>query len=227
MIEVIFASSKPWHYDAFKNAELASQYRGWYVSDPDQLTRVLSEIKNPRYVFFLHWNWMVPHTIFSMHECICFHMTDLPYGRGGSPLQNLILAGKTETFVTAFRMVADMDAGPIYAKKAMDLSGRAEDIYRRAGDICWEMVDWIMKTNPIPQPQTGQITVFKRRTPSESVLPQSCSLSGLYDFIRMLDAPTYPLAFVDYGHFRFEFDYAELLNNKIQARVTIRKKTEE
>ncbi len=24
-------------------------------------------------------------------ECVCFHMTDVPYGRGGSPLQNLII----------------------------------------------------------------------------------------------------------------------------------------
>ena len=44
-------------------------------------------------------------------------MTDLPYGRGGSPLQNLILKGKKTTKITAFKMIDKIDAGPIYLKK--------------------------------------------------------------------------------------------------------------
>ncbi len=151
-------------------------------------------------------------------------MTDLPYGRGGSPLQNLILDGKTETVVTAFRMVEEMDAGPIYAKKAMSLAGRAEETYRRAGDLCWETIDWIVRTEPTPQLQAGQVIIFKRRTPSESAIPESGSMADLYDFIRMLDAPTYPQAFIDHGDFRYEFDFAEILNDEIRARVTIRRR---
>jgi len=37
-------------------------------------------------------------------------MTDVPYGRGGSPLQNLIVRGHTETKLTALRCVRDLDA---------------------------------------------------------------------------------------------------------------------
>jgi methionyl-tRNA formyltransferase len=224
MIELIFASSKPWHYDAFEAAFFAGHYQKHYVSTQDQLTLTLSRVKNPRYIFFLHWNWKVPQNIIDIYECVCFHMTDLPYGRGGSPLQNLILDGKTETALTAFRMVEEMDAGPIYAKKTMSLAGRAEEIYRRAGDLCWEMIDWIVCTEPTPQPQAGQVTVFKRRMPSESAMPESGSMPDLYNFIRMLDAPTYPKAFIDHGDFRYEFDFAEILNDEIRARVTIRRK---
>lgn len=224
MIELIFASSKPWHYDAFEAAVFDRHYQKHYVSTQDQLTLTLSRVKNPRYIFFLHWNWKVPQNIIDTYECVCFHMTDLPYGRGGSPLQNLILAGKTETAVTAFRMVEEMDAGPIYAKKIIRLAGRAEEIYRRAGDSCWEMIDWIVRTEPTPQPQVGQVTIFKRRTPSESAMPESVSMTDLYDFIRMLDAPTFPQAFIDHGDFRYEFDFAEILNDEIRARVTIRRK---
>ncbi len=39
----------------------------------------------------------------------------------------------------------------------------------------------------------------------------------------MLDAPTYPLAFLDYGDFRLEFSYAELGDDTIEARVLIRR----
>ena len=44
-------------------------------------------------------------------------MTDLPYGRGGSPLQNLIINGHKETMMSALRCVQELDAGPIYLKK--------------------------------------------------------------------------------------------------------------
>jgi methionyl-tRNA formyltransferase len=92
-------------------------------------------------------------------------MTDVPYGRGGSPLQNLIVAGQTETKVTALKMVDEMDAGPVYAKRSMSMEGRAEDIYLRAGDLCWEMIRWMIAEEPVPQPQQGEVTKFIRRKP--------------------------------------------------------------
>jgi methionyl-tRNA formyltransferase len=220
----LVASSKPWHKLAFTDFVERRGKDCWaYVSTPEELKAALSATDVARYIFFLHWNWKVPQNVFTKHECICFHMTDLPYGRGGSPLQNLILAEKTETNLTAFRMTDEMDAGPVYSKKTMSLAGRAEEIYRRAGDLCWEMIDWIVRTEPTPQPQIGQATVFKRRTAGESVMPASGRLTALYDFIRMLDAPTYPRAYVDHGEFRYEFSHAEILNDEIQARVTIRR----
>src|SRR2546427_4886313 len=49
----------------------------------------------PDFVFFPHWSWPIPEEIHSQFECVIFHMTDLPYGRGGSPLQNLIADRKS------------------------------------------------------------------------------------------------------------------------------------
>ena len=40
----------------------------------------------------------------------------------------------------------------------------------------------------------------------------------------MLDAPTYPLAFMEYADFLLEFSHAQLLDDSIEARVTIRSK---
>tara|TARA_B100000683_G_scaffold262004_1_gene288556 strand:- start:366 stop:638 length:273 start_codon:yes stop_codon:yes gene_type:complete len=87
-------------------------------------------------------------------------MTDVPFGRGGSPLHNLIKQGLRETKVTALRMVEEMDAGPIYAKLPMPLSGRAEEIYQRAGGLSWEIISTIIESEPDPVPQEGQGTVF-------------------------------------------------------------------
>jgi methionyl-tRNA formyltransferase len=57
-------------------------------------------------------------------------MTDIPYGRGGSPLQNLIARRrKKKTKLSALRMVEELDAGPVYTKTNISLMGRAEEIY--------------------------------------------------------------------------------------------------
>lgn len=170
---------------------------------------------------------MVERDIWENHECVCFHMTDLPYGRGGSPLQNLILDGKSVTHITALRMVDEMDAGPIYAKRPMSLEGRAEDIYLRAGVLCWELIDWILVNQPTPKHQEGKPTYFKRRKPEQSLLPITGTLTDVYNHIRMLDAPTYPLAFVDQGDFRVEFTHARLLDDiGVEARVVIRRRSQ-
>jgi methionyl-tRNA formyltransferase len=219
----IVASSKPWHYAKFESTKADSSQHWIYVATPEELEQAVSSTL-PRYVFFLHWNWLVPRQIWAKHECVCFHMTDVPYGRGGSPLQNLIERGHANTCLTALRMVEEMDAGPVYAKRLLSLEGRAEEIYLRAGDICWELIDWIVRTRPQPDEQQGDVTRFSRRKPDQSRLPESGDLRRIYDHIRMLDAPTYPLAFLKYGDFVLEFTHAELADGQLRASVTIRER---
>jgi len=223
MKNFIVASSKPWHKLNFEQLLKKKNYNWSYVSTPDELDLALKENTNPRYLFFLHWNWKVLPEIFQKYECVCFHMTDLPYGRGGSPLQNLILNKKTDTAICAFKMIKEIDAGPIYVKKSMFLDGRAEDIYKHAGDLSWEMINWIIENEPVPVPQKVNPIYFNRRDPKQSLLPFEGTSSEIYDYIRMLDAPTYPLAYINHGDFKFEFSHSKLKDDIIEARVIIKK----
>jgi methionyl-tRNA formyltransferase len=220
----IVASSKPWHKPGFEELERLEGGRWIWVSSPEELLRSTREAAGVRYIFFLHWNWQVPIELWARFECVCFHMTDVPYGRGGSPLQNLIVAGQKNTKLTALRMVEEMDAGPVYAKREMLLDGRAEEIYLRAGELSFEIIRWMIRNEPGAEPQQGEVVNFKRRKPGQSVLPEAGTLRSVYDHIRMLDAPTYPLAFVEYGDFRLEFSNAEVLEDEVVAQVVIRKK---
>ena len=107
----VVCGSKSWNRDLF-DAELSKFSGEWhFLESKESLTLEFLESIGPRYVFFLHWSWIVPEKIVQEFECVNFHMTDLPYGRGGSPLQNLILRGHTETKLTAHRMVKELDAG--------------------------------------------------------------------------------------------------------------------
>lgn len=66
---------------------------------------------------------MVPEAVLIAAECVCFHMTDVPYGRGGSPLQNLIVRKHKKTKLTALKMTEEIDAGPVYCKRELSLDG--------------------------------------------------------------------------------------------------------
>ena len=220
-ISYIVAGAKPWNKRIFY--ELKSCFTGkWrFCSVPDELTEQLDQIAKPRFIFFLHWSWKVSLQIIDNYECVCFHMTDVPYGRGGSPLQNLISRNHRSTKLAALRMIKDFDAGPVYLKKDLSLEGNAEEIYIRATYLSFSMMKQIIEQSIRPTPQAGKPVVFKRRGPQESRIPESLNLQSLYDFMRMLDAEGYPKAFLEMNGFRYEFSRAGFYNGRIVADVNI------
>ena len=151
-------------------------------------------------------------------------MTDVPFGRGGSPLQNLIVRGHTKTVVSALKMNAEIDSGPVYLKRELELTGSALDIFKRTAPICFEMMHKIQMEEMSPFEQEGEPTIYRRRKPQESRIPESISINKLYDFVRMLDAPNYPKAFLSYGDFRIEMFNAQINNDKtLSAEVRVTK----
>jgi methionyl-tRNA formyltransferase len=222
----IVAGHKSWNRHHFD--EIIKKFPGkWYfIAHKDELSLKLLKQLRPRYVFFLHWSYIVPKVIVKNYECVCFHMTDLPYGRGGTPLQNLIVRGHNKTKITALRMNPKVDAGPVYMKRWLSLKGSAEEIYIRASRICAEMISDIVGKEPEPSLQTGKVVIFKRRTPKESQITRPDSLEKIYDMIRMLDAEGYPKAFIEKDGFRYELNQAVLNSDCIEAAVRIYPKLE-
>jgi len=212
---------KPWNRRLFDESLRLLPGRWKYLNSPEALTPDLVRKLAPRYVFFLHWSWRVPEEIIKQFECVCFHMTDVPFGRGGSPLQNLIVRGYRETKLTALRMTEEFDAGPVYLKEPLSLEGGAEEIYLRAGRLSAKMIQRVAEEEMIPVPQKGKAVTFKRRIPAESEVGKSGSLEELYDFIRMLDAEGYPRAFLHHSGMRFEFSRPALYDGRIVADVKI------
>lgn len=219
-LHYVIAAVESWNRELFDlNADKLSGT--WhYAENPEEL-RDLVEKYQPRYVFFPHWRWIVPESIINQVECVCFHMTNLPYGRGGSPLQNLISRGHKETVLTALRMKKDLDSGPIYKQLPLSLNGSAEDIYRRSSEKVWTLIAEIMVEEPTPIEQAGEPLYFKRRQPDDSEIPENLSMAEVYDFIRMLDAPGYPKAFRQVDGYRIEFENAQIRDESVVATARI------
>ena len=223
-MKFVIVSEKKWNREI--HASIQAKLGGdWFLINKKQdfNEAYLNRLK-PEKIFIPHWSYFIPDNIYKKFECIVFHMTDLPYGRGGSPLQNLIVRGHKKTKISAIKVVKEIDAGDIYLKKDLSLEGTAKEIYYKATHVIEEMIVEIIENNIIPEPQTGEPTYFKRRKPEESEIKGLTDLEQVYDYIRMLDADGYPRAFLENEQFRFDFSNAVKNSDHIIADVRITKK---
>ncbi|GEM_PF-174738 len=224
---IVIATSHVWDQNALSKFTKRIDRDVVIFREREQFEKKRLKRLNPAYIFFPHWSWIIPEDIWGSYRCIVFHMTNLPFGRGGSPLQNLIIRGYLKTKISAVSVNNIVDGGPIYLKHRLSLTGNAQQIYRRSFRTILYMIEKIVNKNPTPKKQVGEAVVFNRRTPGQSGLPAIGSLRKLYDFIRMLDAETYPRAFLDHGDFLLSFSKAKIHANSISAYVTIQKKIHE
>lgn len=228
-MKVLIATIKSWNIE--NTYKLVDKYSHAHEiklisNQPDLLEKVVYKF-DPDYIFFPHWSYMIPESIFSCWNCIVFHMTDLPFGRGGSPLQNLIIRGFRETKISAIQVSKELDSGPIYMQSMLSLEGSAEDIFKRASRIIFEeMIPKFLTKKLVLKEQSGEVTVFKRRSPKESELQEDMDLCMIYDYIRMLDAEGYPNAFLRFGRYRLEFQNASFIDGKLSASVNFKEETE-
>lgn len=223
----VVCGTKPWNRHVFDEQLRTLPGKWYFIGSHEEFTLGRLEDLDPRYMFFLHWSRKVPDELLERFECVNFHMTDVPYGRGGTPLQNLIEQGHSHTRLSALRMVSELDAGPVYLKEDLCLRGTAEEVYLRASELSARMIQRIIQENPEPEPQDGKPTVFRRRQPDQSEVPHVPSLEALHDFIRMLDAEGYPRAFLMHAGFRFEFHRAARYFDRVEADVVIKRASED
>lgn len=217
----LIVSSKPWNKDLAGRLQQRVEGEWVHIEQQEEFTYERLVELEPNKIFIPHWSHIIPKPVYENFECIVFHMTDLPYGRGGSPLQNLIKEGYEQTQMSAIQVEEELDAGDVYLKRNLSLLGTAEEIFIRADKVIEDMIVEIINDDPEPVTQHGEVVTFQRRTPEESNMENIGSLSNLYDHIRMLDAKGYPKAFLETEHFRFEFNRASLKTDKIVADVRI------
>jgi methionyl-tRNA formyltransferase len=141
MPNYILLSEKEWHKILFENLRKENSTSNWVLIDSveDFNIKNLEEIK-PDKIFIPHWSRIIPSSIFLNFECIVFHMTDLPYGRGGSPLQNLIIRGHKVTKLSAIKVDEGIDTGGVYLKRSLSLTGTAKEIFLSAIPIIENMI---------------------------------------------------------------------------------------
>ena len=218
MTNYVIASSKDW----FRKKEKSKEFKHlkiYEISTKKELTSEFLESVKPRYVFFPHWNWIVPSEIYETYECVVFHTAPLPFGRGGSPIQNLIVSGIKTSPVCALRMTEVLDGGPIYDALDLSLEGTIAEIFERIASCVEQLILSICVNEPNPKDQLGEPTYFKRLNESDNELLSKYSLNDLYDRIRMVDGLDYLRAYINYGRYKLELTNAKQKNGELTAEV--------
>ena len=221
MNKILFVSSKKWFFLNKDIKKLIKKKNIYKITDKKKFNlKNISKI-NPTKIFFPHWSYKVPNKILKNFECICFHTAPLPYGRGGSPIQNLIIRKFKKAPVCAIKMTNKIDSGPIYLKKNISLNGSLNEIFERISDAVLFMITKIIKNKIIPKHQSGKPLYFKRINEKDSLINQFEKLDGVYDKIRMLDSEEYPNAYFKFGNTIIKLQGAKNKRNYILCNAKI------
>ena len=185
-----------------------------------EISQIQEQIENGvsfDFIFFPHYSKMVPTNFLEKNNCVGFHTGDLPDDRGGSPIQNKILRGEYSTWVSALKLIEELDGGGIFCRETISIEyGSIEIILREISKVIARLIRIVVMENPIPIPQTGHTSISPRLKPQVSELKfDDLEVKQIYDRIRMLDGLDYPPAYIQFDRYRILLSNAELRDNDL------------
>lgn len=126
------------------------------------------------------------------------HASDLPKGRGFSPMTYMILEGKNDIPLCLLEMAESADAGPIVFKESIKYEGHEllGELQQKLGqaqvDIC---LKYLSENMPDGVAQNGEPSFYKRRKPEDSKIDPNKTISEQFNQFRVADNEKYPVYF--------------------------------
>lgn len=144
-----------------------------------------------------------PELLQKAHINLVVHESDLPKGRGFSPVTWQVLEGKNIIPIKLIEMAEEVDAGPIVFESEIVLEGNEliEEIRQKQGkltiDLCLQYLN--SPNYPVGKLQSGEPTFYQRRRPEHSCIDTSKSLDEVFNLLRVVDNEKYPAFFMKNG----------------------------
>lgn len=162
------------------------------------------KIKEGELAFFLGCEEIVPKDYLQLNKHnLVIHESDLPKGKGWSPLTWQVLEGKDEIPITLFEAEAELDSGDIYLQDVIELDGTEvnPELKEKQGEKTKELVLKFVEQYPEIEgrKQKGKETYYKRRTPKDSELDIHKTIDEQFDLLRVVDNERYPAFFYKNG----------------------------
>lgn len=127
------------------------------------------------------------------------HASDLPSGRGFSPLTWQILEGKNDIPVCLLEMAEEVDAGAIIYKDYINFKGNEllKELQfclgKKTIEICLRYTN--SKVIPCGIEQKGKSSYYSRRRAEDSILNPHKSIIENFNLLRIVDNEKYPAYF--------------------------------
>lgn len=158
-------------------------------------------------LFMISWPKLVKaETRGRFKHALVVHASDLPEGKGWSPLVWQILEGKNDIAITLFEAVDDVDAGDIWKKDVMSFEGHelADEIndacFRKTAGLISFAIEHAQDIKPRAQDDKDGTTYYRKRTPEDSALDPEKTIAEQFDLLRVCDPERYPAYFEYRGH---------------------------
>jgi methionyl-tRNA formyltransferase len=162
----------------------------------------LQDIPTADFCFCLSFGKILKKEIRDLfHHTLVVHASDLPSGKGWSPLTWQILEGKNRIPVSLFEADDSVDSGPIYAQGHIDLEGYEliDGLRKKLADTTYELCSWFVSEYPMsasqPRIQKGVESFYPRRGPEDSRLDVNKTIAEQFNLLRVVDNQAYPLFF--------------------------------
>ena len=197
-------------------------FKNRVASTQDELSEYLKTHKVTR-IYFPFWSWKVPNELLLKCECIGFHSAPLPYGRGGSPIQNMIRLGYKTTQVCMFYMTKNFDGGRVIARREVGLDGTLNEIVERISKTIEDMIEHFESGKvciDLQDPKYSNVPLKFYRLVNNK-MEEKDTLKGIYDEIRMRDECGHPKTLLWHGRHRIDFTDTKIEGNKVTAKVEI------
>ena len=154
------------------------------------------------FCFCLSYERLLPaETRALFQHTLVVHESDLPQGKGWSPLTWQILEGRNRIAVTLFEATDGLDSGVIYAQRRLEFQGHElVDELRTAQatatlDLCRWFVDQFPASLDHARVQEGEETFYPRRRREDSRLDPDKTLAEQFNLLRVVDNERYPAYF--------------------------------
>jgi methionyl-tRNA formyltransferase len=142
--------------------------------------------------FILSYHKIIQKKHLKAKKNIIIHASDLPEGKGWSPMFWQILEGKNDIVFSMFEANEKTDDGDIYLKKILHLDGYElyEELREKQAnfiiDMCLYFLDnYHIYKLPTPQKKTINKNIYPKRTPKDSNLDINKTIKEQFNLMRI------------------------------------------
>ena len=160
------------------------------------------EVPDGDFCFILSCSEVVKADVLNRNNhSLVVHESDLPKGRGWSPISWQVLEGENTIPVTLFEATDKVDSGVVYMKREITLNGDelVDELRKKQAsvtiDLCKEFVARYPDIMGSSQSQTITPSYYPKRTPADSMLDPNKTLAEQFNLLRIVDNKSYPAYF--------------------------------
>ena len=159
------------------------------------------KIKNYDIVFVISYTKILKSSFLKKNKLtLVVHASNLPKGKGFSPIQWQILEKKNEINFCLLRAATKVDSGEIYEKDFISLDGTElyDKIRYFQAIATMKIIYRFLKKYPnvISIQQNGKSTFYRRRTKKDSILNINLPIKKLFNQMRIANNEKWPSFFI-------------------------------